>query len=228
MPKQIQILSAGAVKPGLLAVVAAFREETRGEASVSFSTAPAIAERVRGGEVFDVVIAPPRLLDDLSASGHLCRSDRVTIGRIGVGVLLRAGEPLPNIAEVEDFKQAVKSAESLVYNQASTGIYLSSLFDRLGIAAELECKSFRYPDFSGVLDHIRRGSGGELGFGATTVIIENKINGIDFAGPLPEEIQNYTTYAATSTRLTDNDVMEFIRHLASAGAKSIFVAAGIT
>ena len=79
-----------------------------------------------------------------------------------------------------------------------------------------------------MLDHIRRGNGGELGFGATTVIIENKINGIDFAGPLPEEIQNYTTYAATSTRLTDNDVMEFIRHLASAGAKSIFVAAGIT
>jgi molybdate transport system substrate-binding protein len=226
MPKQIEILSAGAVKPGLVAVVAAFREEARRAATVSFSTAPAIAERIRGGEVFDVVIAPPRLLDDLIASGHVFHGDRITIGRIGVGVLVRAGEPLPNIGAMEDFKQAVKSAEALVYNQASTGTYLSTLFERLGIGAELKFKSIRYPDFAGVLGHIRQGSGRELGFGATTVIIENRINGVEFAGPLPEEIQNYTTYAATSLR-PDSDAIEFVHYLTSARAKSIFTAAGI-
>jgi molybdate transport system substrate-binding protein len=228
MPTQIEILSAGAVKPGLLAVVAAFREETGREATVFFSTAPAIAERIRGGGVFDVVIAPPRLLDDLIASGHLFRGDRIIIGRIGVGVLVRAGAPLLNIAGVEEFKQTVKSADSLVYNQASTGIYLSALFESLGIGADLGLKSVRYPDFAGVLDHIRQGSGRELGFGATTVIIENRIKGIEFAGPLPEKIQNYTTYAATSTRSANSDAMEFFRYLASTRAKSIFIAAGIT
>ena len=228
MPKQIEILSAGAVKPGLLAVADAFRREVGREAAVFFSTAPAIAERIGGGEVFDVVIAPPRLLDDLIASGHLLHGDRIAIGRIGVGVLVRAGAPLPNIDGVEDFKQAVKSAEALVYNQASTGLYLSTLFGRLGIGTDLQLKSIRYPDFAGVLDHIRQGSGRELGFGATTVIIENRNNGIEFAGPLPEEIQNYTTYVATSMRDSDRDAMEFVRYMASARAQSIFTAAGIT
>lgn len=228
MPKQIKILSAGAIKPGLLGVVDAFRQEVGPEVAVSFSTAPAIAERIRGGEVFDVVIAPPRLLDDLIASGHLVRGDRISIGHIGVGVLVHAGAPLPNIAAIEDFKDAVKSAQSLVYNQASTGLYLSTLFERLGIGADSELKSIRYPDFAGVLDHIRQGDGHELGFGATTVIIENRKNGIEFAGPLPEEIQNYTTYVAMSMRDSDSDAMEFVRYLASARAQSIFTAAGIT
>ena len=228
MPKQIEILSAGAVKPGLLAVVAAFRAEAQREATVSFSTAPAITERMRGGEIFDVVIAPPRLLDDLIATGHLFRGDRIAIGRIGVGVLVRASAPLPKIHGVEDFKHALKSAEALVYNQASTGIYLSTLFERLGIGAELTFKSIRYPDFSGVLDHICRGSDRELGFGATTVIIANTASGVQFAGPLPDEMQNYTNYVAAVTERDNKDAAELVRYLASDRAKSILKSAGIT
>ena len=225
---QTKILSAGAVKPGLLAVVAAFREATGREATVSFSTAPTIAERIRGGEVFDVVVAPRHLLDDLIASGHLFRGDRITIGRIGIGVLVRAGEPLPNIGGVEEFKQTIKSSDSLVYNQASTGIYLSTLFEGLGIGADLNRKSIRYADFSGVLDHIRQGSGSELGFGATTVIIENSAGGVRFVGPLPDEIQNYTNYAATVTSGDNNEAVELVRYVASDPAKSLFKSAGIT
>jgi len=226
-PTHIKILSAGAVKPGLLAVLAAFREESRREATVSFSTAPAIGERIRGGQAFDVVIAPSGVLDELTASGHLLRNDRIAIGRIGVGVLVRAGAPLPNITEVEAFKQAVKSADALVYNQASTGIYLSTLFERLGIGADLKSKSIRYPDFAGVLDHIRQGSGRELGFGATTVIIENTAGGVRFVGPLPDEVQNYTNYGATVTNSDNNDGVELVRYLASDRSKSLFKSAGI-
>jgi len=226
-PTHIKILSAGAVKPGLLAVLAAFREESRREATVSFSTAPAIGERIRGGQAFDVVIAPSGVLDELTASGHLLRNDRIAIGRIGVGVLVRAGAPLPNITEVEAFKQAVKSADALVYNQASTGIYLSTLFERLGIGADLKSKSIRYPDFAGVLDHIRQGSGRELGFGATTVIVEKSASGVQYAGPLPAEIQNYTSYAAALSQREKRDALDFLRYLAAERARSLLEAAGI-
>ena len=47
-------------------------------------------------------------------------------------------------------------------------------------------------------DHIAKGHGNEIGFGATTVIIENAGKGVQFAGPLPAAIQNYTAYAAAS------------------------------
>jgi molybdate transport system substrate-binding protein len=142
---------------------------------------------------------------------------------------VRDGAPLPNITTVEEFKQSLLSAESLVYNQASTGIYLERLFDRLGIAAELNRKSTRYPDFAAVLDHISKGKGREIGLGATTVILENSAKGIRFAGPLPAEIQNYTVYAAVAVddSAVSEAVQQFVRHLTTASAKSQLRAAGI-
>ena len=65
------------------------------------------------------------------------------------------------------------NSQSIVYNQASTGLYIDSLFKRLGIAAEMEAKIDRYADFAAVRDRIGKGQGSEIGFGATTVIIES-------------------------------------------------------
>ena len=186
MPMEIKLLSAGAVKPGLTKVIDAFQRETAHEAKVKFATAPAILDAIDGGAAVDVVIAPPNILDQLDASAKITAGARVTLGRIGVGVLVRQGAALPQIATVEEFKNAVLGAESLVYNQASTGTYLETLFDRLGIAAQLAAKTARYADFAAVLDHVRNGNGREVGFGATTVIIENAGKGVQFAGALPE------------------------------------------
>jgi len=227
MPAEIKILSAGAVKPGLTKVIEAFQKKTGQKINISFATAPAIVLRIGSAKSFDNVIAPPQVLDELANVGKLSRTEQIAIGRIGVGIMVRAGAPLPQIATVDDFKRCLLTAESLIYNQASTGIYLDALFDRLG--GDLKAKSKRYADFAAVLEHVSKGSGREIGFGATTVIIENKTNGIQFAGPLPAEIQNYTTYAAVAVpRGTDESAQAFTRHLASPPARDIFAAAGIT
>ena len=136
------------------------------------------------------------MLDEWVKAAKATPADRVTIGRIGVGVMVRHSTPLPKITTVDNFKQALLSAESVVYNQASTGIYLEKLFERLAIAEQLKSKTVRYPDAAAVLEHIGKGKVGEIGLGATTVIIEGVNKGLKFVGPLPPEIQNYTTYAA--------------------------------
>ena len=148
---EISVLSAGAVQPGMVKVIDAFRHETGHEVKVAFATAPAILKRI-DGETPDVVIAPPAVLDELVKAGKATPADRVTVGRIGVGLMVRDGAPLPKIATVDEFKQSLLSAESVVYNQASTGIYLEKLFERLGIAEHLKTKTVRYPDAAAVLD----------------------------------------------------------------------------
>jgi len=119
------------------------------------------------------------------------------------------------------------NAESIVFNQASTGVYLESLFDQLGIAEQIKNKITRYPDFAAVLEHVSKGQGTEIGFGATTVIIENAGKGVRFVGPLPAEIQNYTTYAAALTANAGYAARALLRYFATPAAKSIFTAAGI-
>ena len=143
--------------------------------------------------------------------------------------MVREGAPPPNISTVDKFKQSVLDAESLVYNQASTGIYLESLFDRLGIGAQLRAKSTRYPDFAAVLRHVSKGKDWEIGFGATTVIIENAHKGVAFVGSLPAEIQNHTEYVAAviPNSAAEERAQEFLRYLESPATRSLLKAVGI-
>ena len=229
MPNELKILSAGAVKPGLTKVIDAFQRDNGNRVQVSFATAPAIVKQIGESAKVDVLIAPPGVLEQLVKSGKYAARKAVTLGRIGVGVLVRDGEPLPQIATTNDFKESLLSAQSVIYNQASTGTYLEMLFESLGISTAIREKSTRYPDFAAVLDHVSKGKGREIGLGATTVIIENENRGVRFAGPLPAEIQNYTTYVAALIAESEAKevAQQFMRYLASPTAKVLLTAAGI-
>jgi molybdate transport system substrate-binding protein len=226
---EINVFSAGAVQPGIVKVIEAFRNASPHHVKITFATAPIILKRIGAPDGLDVVIAPPAVLDEWVKAAKTTAADRVTIGRIGVGVMVRESAPLPRIASVDDFKQALLSAESVVYNQASTGIYLEKLFERLGIAEQLKPKTVRYPDAAAVLDHIAKGNGAEIGLGATTVIIEGVNKGLKFVGPLPPEIQNYTTYAAAVVNAgsASDAAREFVRFLTGPVAQKVFASAGI-
>jgi molybdate transport system substrate-binding protein len=226
MADVVKILSAGAVKPALSKIIDAFRRDHQIDTEVTFATAPALVQRIAKGEPVHVLIAPSAVLEELAKTGKCAAHGTALIGRIGVGVLVRAGTALPRISTVQDLKHSLLDADSVVYNRASTGAYLEKLFELLGIAPALQSKSKRYEDFSGVLDHVRRGDGKEIGFGATTVIVESRSQGVEFAGALPAEIQNYTSYvAATISR--DENGGRFIRYLATPAAKAIVRDAGI-
>ena len=229
MLEEINLLSAGAVKPGLVKVLDAFQRDCGHLVKPQFATAPAFIKRFTDSESVDVVIAPLAVLDKLVTLETIA-GEPATIGRIGVGIMMREGSLQPKIATVEELKQSLLSADSLVYNQASTGIYLDALLERLGIRAQVESKSTRYPDFAGVLSHMMKGKSGEIAFGATTVIAENARNGLQFAGPLPDEVQNYTRYmAALTTRGASNaTARQFFTYLLSPLSKALFAAAGIS
>jgi molybdate transport system substrate-binding protein len=226
---EINILSAGAVAPGLRKITEEFQRETAQRVHVTFATAPAIPERLGDSAPIDIVIAPPVVLDELARSGKISNLGRVLLGRIGVGVMVRAGVPPPPIATGEQLKRSLLDATSVVFNRASTGTYLENLFQRLGIDAELERKSIRYPDFAAVLEHISRSANGEIGFGATTVIVENAQRGVAFVGALPAEIQNYTAYeaAVVENGAANTAAMQFRDYLESPVARSALAQSGI-
>lgn len=226
---EISVLSAGAVQPGMVKIIEAFQRTTAQNVKITFATAPMILARIGDANLPDVVIAPPSVLEEWSRAGKSILKDWVVVGRIGVGVVVRDGTPRPNIATVEEFKHSLLNAESVVYNQASTGIYLKKLFERLEIGKQLEKKTTNYPDAAAVLSHVSKGKGNEIGFGATTVIIENESKGLKFVGPLPPEIQNYTSYTATVVGLGSASGVgaQFVRYLTSPAAKKILTAAGI-
>jgi molybdate transport system substrate-binding protein len=230
MATDITILSAGAVAPGLKKISEKFQRETHQRVHLEFATAPIILERLRDSAPPDLVIAPSPVFEEIARDGRISNESRLLLGRVGVGVMVRAGAPEPPIATVKELRKSLLDATSVVFNRASTGTYLENLFRRLGIAPELERKSIRYPDFAAVLDHITHGGNGEIGFGATTVIAENSHKSVTFLGTLPVEIQNYTTYEAAAVvqnGAANAAAHHFIEYLGSLQAKSALMQAGI-
>jgi molybdate transport system substrate-binding protein len=226
---EIRVLSAGAVEPGLEAFAQQVKRELGHELRIQFNTAPQIAKRLAAGDVYDILISPPAVIEQAVKDGKVAADSRVPVGRVGAGILVRTGALVANVATVDALKQVLLGADSVVYNTASTGLYLDKLFGKMGILEQLKPKSTRYPDGASVMEHVIKGKGSEIGFGAITEIRLYEPKGLKLVGPLPAEIQNYTSYeAALMTGATSADAAQAVlRFLATPAAKAAFVAKGV-
>jgi molybdate transport system substrate-binding protein len=99
------------------------------------------------------------------------------------------------------------------------------LLQRLGLAEQTQAKTTRYAG-SEMLEHVIKGQGNELAFSPITEILLYRGKGLQLVGPLPAEIQNFTTYAAEPAARSEV-ALAFVRFLGTPAAKAIFVAAGV-
>ena len=226
---EIAVLSAGAIEPGIKAAAAAFEKQTGHIVKITFNTAPELRKRMEGNPAFDVVIAPPAVINDFAAANQLAAA-RSPVGRVGMGVAVRTGAPVPDIASADAIKRSVLAAESLVFNRASTGIYLEGLLKKMDVYTQIESKTTRYADGASVLEHVLKGKGREIGFGAMTEILLYTSKGLQLVGPLPADIQNYTSYTAAPLASGTQQALaqQFVVFLSGPVGKPLFVAAGVT
>jgi molybdate transport system substrate-binding protein len=193
---EIKVLTAGAFKQVLLEAVPAFEKETGHKVVIDNDTVGALMKRIAGGEAFDVVVVSPGAIDELAKKGKVVAGSGAKLAKVGVGVMVREGAPKPDIGSVEAFKQALLQAKSVAYidpaSGGSSGVYVEGLLAKLGIADQVKPKA-KLKKGGYVADLIVSGEA-ELGIHQISEIVPAK--GVTLVGPLPAEIQNYTTYAA--------------------------------
>src|SRR5580765_4886271 len=112
---EVRILTAGAMKAVVLELVPAFEKETGHKAVVDNDTAGGLSKRILGGEAFDLVIVTPGVIDDLTGKGKVAAGTRAVVARVGVGVAVKDGAPLPDISSVDALKRALLAAKSVAY-----------------------------------------------------------------------------------------------------------------
>jgi len=222
---EIKVLSGAAVEPGLIAAADTFRNRTGSNVVIAFATTPEMRRLVGAGETFDVAIAPPALLDELAKSAKVDGTVRVLLGRVGVGVVIRDGAPMPDISTTEALKRAVLDADCVIYNRASSGLYVERLLQRLGLAEQIQSKTKRFTG-TDMIEPLIRGKGKEIGFMPVAQILNCHGRGLQLVGPLPADIQNYTTYAAAPAPKSEGG-QAFVHFLGTSEARDIFVSAGI-
>jgi molybdate transport system substrate-binding protein len=218
------MLSAGAMEPGIEAAIARFRATGGAPVSVVYATAPQLRERLAAGETPDLLVAPVGLINELAATGRLA-GERATLGRVGVGIAVRGDAPIPDIKDAAAFRRALEEAERVVYNRASSGLYLDRLFERLGLASMIGPKAVRYATGAEVMRHVRDGSGREIALGPITEIL--MVPELRFVGPLPGDLQHATAYAAALMPNAAPGAAALLAHLAGPEGRTAFATAGI-
>ena len=121
------------------------------------------------------------------------------------------------------------ATDSLVYNRASIGLHAETVLERLQITAQVAAKTTRYADGASVMAHVVKGHGREIGLGATTEILSLREQGLQFVGPLPPELQNFTRNVAMLAIAPPHaaPAWALLAHFGRAASKPGFVAAGV-
>jgi molybdate transport system substrate-binding protein len=147
-----------------------------------------IGAQLRRGVPADVVIMSRGGLAELIAEGRIVAGSDVDLARVPLAVCVRAGNPKPDISTVESFKQALLHAKS-VGTQSSSTIYVTTkLFPQLGIASAMAGKLSDAGPVSAASGAV------EMVIAPVSEILS--VQGLDFVGTIPEEIQLVQTFAA--------------------------------
>lgn len=225
---KIDILSAGAVEPGLVAALAEFHKQEGPRAEVTFNTAPQVRARIEKGETFDVVIVPPALMDAFAAQGRV-GAGRVALGAVGQGLAVRASAPAPDVSTLEAMQRALLDAERVVFNRATGGQYIEAMLKRIGLYERLAPTTVRYDSAGQVMQHLARGAGREIGFGPITEIMLYTKKGVRYAGPLPGDVQHRNAYVASAMQGAGNGdaAAALLRFLATPAARAALTAGGV-
>ncbi len=189
---EIQVMSSLAIREAYLELVPRFESQTKHKVVTSWVGMVDILKRVKGGETTDLIIGSAAALDELTKAGKIVPASRSDLVKSGVGVAVRAGAPRPDISSGEAVKRALLKARSIAYSSGPSGVYLTGLFERWGIASELKPKITQTPPGVAVGGVVARGDA-EIGFQQVSELLP--VAGIDYIGPLPPDIQVITVFS---------------------------------
>jgi molybdate transport system substrate-binding protein len=179
-------------------------EKTSGHTlSIHFDSTPNIITRINSGTPFDMAVVPADVFKDAAAKGHFAPGPTVDIARVGYGVIVRTGEPKPDISTSDAFKKALLDTKSIASVPASAaGAYIAEVYDRLGIGEDMKAKT-KVQSAPAAIAPAVAGGEAELGIFLTSVL---NAPGVELVGPFPADLQQelvFTSAVAADTKVPD-------------------------
>ncbi len=222
---EFRVMTSGAFTAAHLALIPQLERLAKTEivtASTSIGTGEnSIPNRLRRGEIVDIVIVAEAVLRQFIADGLVLAEGHKPVARSTIGMAVRAGAPRPDISTIDAFRRTLLQAKSIAYSASVSGQYLTTeLYRRLGIADQVLGKSRLVGGGERVGAVVARGEA-EIGFQQMSELLP--VPGIAHITPLPPELQKVSTFAAGVAATSPNAtlarlVIEFLASPEAAAA----------
>ena len=197
-------------------------------ASTSVGTGEtSIPNRLKRGEVVDIVIVADALLRQLIGEGLVLAESRTPLARSAMGIAVRAGAPKPDVSTVDALRRMFLEAKTIAYSASVSGEYLTTeLYQRLGIADQALSKSRFIGGGERTGAVVARGEA-DIAFQQISELLP--VPGIAHITPLPPEVQRVSVFSAgVATKAPDPELARsVVEFLASAAAAPAITKSGL-
>ena len=129
----LTVLAPASAAPGLQAAAVLFTAKTGIAITVGGGSRGTILNTLKTHGAADVVMLPTTDLADMSSVQGV-----VPLGRITVGVGVRAGDKVPDVSTPEKFRAALLAAKGVAYADPATGTSAGQVIDALLAAPEFK------------------------------------------------------------------------------------------
>ena len=190
---ELKVLSTQATEETYRELIPQFEKTTGHKVTTIFTGTLDAQKRLAAGESYDMIIMAGPAIDAQIKAGKVTSGSRVDLAKSGVGVGVPKGAPKPDVSTTEALKKALLAAKSIGYSTGPSGVYMISLFDRLGLSEQVTDKLKQTPTgvFVGTIIANREV---EIGFQQVSEV--GNFPGVDYVGPLPAEVQQTTVFSS--------------------------------
>jgi molybdate transport system substrate-binding protein len=190
----LRVLGSNGIKAVIEELRPRLEKELGRPLTITFSTSTAVRQQIEAGDAFDVAVLTTDVINDLAKGGKIDPRSVVELGRAGIGFGVRAGAPKPDVRTPEAVKQAMLNAKSLTWVAAGASrTHIDHMTEALGIASAIKSKTVLT---NGVDESNALVADGKNEMIVTLISEIMPAKGVQYVGPLPEQFQNYVTFAA--------------------------------
>src|SRR5260370_32099719 len=134
----LKVISAGAVRGLIAQIIDDYSRQTGQKFDFTIGTTGQLRKIIASGQPADLIIVSAPLMGELEKTGKLTPGSRADLGRVGIGVAVRDGAPVPDVSTSDSLRKALIAARSIAYTNpaegGTSGIHFAGLADRFGLA----------------------------------------------------------------------------------------------
>ena len=198
-PEPLRGISSMATRQVLAEMVLSFSAATGLAVELESAGGVDVAQRVRAGETFDLVVLAADAIDALIAAGLLQAGSRRALVDSEVAVAVPVAASRPDIGSEQALQRSLLAARAIGYSTGPSGDALLRLFERWGLAEQLRPQLVQARPGVPVGQLLAAGQV-DIGFQQLSELMQQK--GIALLGGMPPGLEIVTTFVGAVTTMS--------------------------